>query len=221
MTPEDIRSQQFSTRLLHGLSPEEVSAFLEDVAEAYGNLQDLNGSLMNRVQVLEDKLEAQSRQEAPPAAASLPSPGPGAGQIETLRATVLQEVEAMLHDAHAQVHTLLGGVKERESALLQEAETLKARCEIEAEQLLADARARAEALLASAHEEEATLRGEIERLTQSRLQLIDDIRASLDSCQQWLSTLDPRGRARGRREQLGDADEANHGLLRVEGYRAG
>jgi DivIVA domain-containing protein len=38
MTPEDIRSQRFASRLLHGLSPEEVSAFLEDVAEAFGNM---------------------------------------------------------------------------------------------------------------------------------------------------------------------------------------
>ena len=39
MTPEDIRSQRFTTRLLHGLSPEEVSAFLEDFAEDFGNIQ--------------------------------------------------------------------------------------------------------------------------------------------------------------------------------------
>ena len=36
MTPDDIRSQRFSTRLLQGLSPEEVSAFLEDVAAKSG-----------------------------------------------------------------------------------------------------------------------------------------------------------------------------------------
>ena len=40
MTPDDIRSQRFSTRLLQGLSPEEVSAFLEDVAEAFAGMQE-------------------------------------------------------------------------------------------------------------------------------------------------------------------------------------
>jgi DivIVA domain-containing protein len=49
MTPEDIRSQRFTTRLLHGLSPEEVSAFLEDVAEAFGNIQHAHASLIERV----------------------------------------------------------------------------------------------------------------------------------------------------------------------------
>ena len=55
MTPEDIRSQRFTSRLLHGLSPEEVSAFLEDVAEAFGTIQNANASLIERVKVLEPR----------------------------------------------------------------------------------------------------------------------------------------------------------------------
>ena len=65
MTPEDIRSQRFTTRLLHGLSPEEVSAFLEDVAEAFGNIQHAHASLIERVKVLEAQAETRPVREAP------------------------------------------------------------------------------------------------------------------------------------------------------------
>jgi hypothetical protein len=54
----------------------------------------------------------------------------------------------------------------------------------------------------TAREQEAAVRSEIARLDESRLQLVDDIRAALDTYQQWLETVDPRGRAHGRREKI-------------------
>ena len=57
MTPDDIRSQRFGVRLLRGLSPEEVSAFLEDVAEAYGDVQKWNAELVARVEKLEHEIQ--------------------------------------------------------------------------------------------------------------------------------------------------------------------
>src|SRR5215475_10240029 len=53
MTPDDIRSQRFSTRLLYGLSPEQVGAFIEDIAEAFGALQKTNASLAARLKAVE------------------------------------------------------------------------------------------------------------------------------------------------------------------------
>src|SRR5262249_62115722 len=53
MTPDDIRSQRFSTRLLYGLSPEQVGAFIEDIAEAFGALQKTNASLATRLKAVE------------------------------------------------------------------------------------------------------------------------------------------------------------------------
>src|SRR5437879_11769454 len=35
LSPLDIRQQQFTVRMLRGLDPQEVEAFLEDVAEEY------------------------------------------------------------------------------------------------------------------------------------------------------------------------------------------
>jgi DivIVA domain-containing protein len=202
MTPDDIRSQRFSTRLLQGLSPEEVSAFLEDVAEAFATVQDANAALTARVKALEEELRTR--------------PGP-----EALRTTVLREVEALLRDAHAQVETLVDGARAREVELLRDAETVKARTQAEAEDVMAAARASADALVAAAREQEAAVRGEIDRLNDSRLRLIDEVRAILDTYQQWLGTVDPRGRARGRWEAPDMPEGLGNGVGAAEESRAG
>ena len=193
MTPDDIRSQRFGARLLRGLSPEEVTAFLEDVADAFDDVQKTNASLTARVKVLEEKETSAS------------------SHIEVLRAVALQEVEALLHDAQAQAQALIDGAKEGEAAARRDAEAAQAQWQREAEDLVADATARAESLTAAAREQEAAIRGEIDRLTQSRLQLVDDVRATLDTYHQWLATIDPRGRARGRREGFETSDEVRVG----------
>lgn len=186
MTPENIKSQRFGRRLLRGLRPEEVSAFLEDVAEAYGDLQKWNTELMDRVAGLQKEMQE--------AAAST--------HIETLRTATLREVEALVHDAQSRAQTLIDGAKESEAAILRDAEAAKARIQLEAEESVAKAMEQAQSLVVAAKEQEATLRSEIARLAESRLQLVDEIRAALDTYQQWLATVDPRGRALGRREAL-------------------
>jgi len=201
MTPEDIKSQRFGVRLLGGLRREEVSAFLEDVAEAYGDLQKWNTELMDRVEGLQKEMQATT---APGKEASAST------HIETLRTATLREVEALVHDAHSRAQTLIAGAKESEAAILREAEAAKARMQLEAE-----------ALIVAAKEQEATLRGEIARLDESRLQLVDDIRAALDTYQQWLATLDPRGRARGRREALEMSNAGDESVSTSDELKAG
>lgn len=200
MTRDDITSQRFGTRLLWGLSPKEVSAFLADVAEAYdyilesnASLRESNASLRARVQGLEAEIRALVTREKETSAST---------HIEVLRAATLREVEGLLHDAQAKAQALIDGARETEAAIVREAEAAKARMQVEAEEQVARATARAESLIMTAREQEAAMRGEIDRLAQSRLQLVDEIRAALDTYQQWLATVDPRGRARGRREAL-------------------
>jgi len=194
MTPEDIKSQRFGVRLLRGLRPEEVSAFLEDVAEAYGDIQKWNAELFDRVESLQKEMQAMAAQGKEASAST---------HIETLRTATLREVEALVHDAQSRAQTLIDGAKESEAAILREAEAAKARMQIEAEEHVARATEQARSLIMAAREQEATLRSEIARLDESRLRLVDDIRAALDTYEQWLATVDPRGRARGRRETLG------------------
>jgi uncharacterized protein YdcH (DUF465 family) len=125
---------------------------------------------------------------------------PASSHIEVLRAVALQEVEALLHDARAQAQALIDGAKECEAAALRDAEAAKAQRLREAEELVA-----------AATEQEVAIRSEIDRLTQSRLQLVDDVRAMLDTYHQWLATVDPRGRAWGRREGFETSNEVRVG----------
>jgi DivIVA domain-containing protein len=195
MTPDDVRSQRFTSRFLWGLSPEEVTAFLEDVADAFGDVQKTNVALTARVR----ELEAEIR----PRPAPLPPPENGAlasSHVEVLRAAALRAVEALLADAQARAQTVLDGAKEHEDATRREAEAMRARVQLEAEEIVSAATARAESLASAAREQEAAIRDEIDRLTQSHLELVDDVQATLDAYHRWLATVDPRGRARGRRE---------------------
>ncbi len=51
----DIRQQQFTVRMFRGLDPQEVEAFLEDVAEDYEAVVKENGILKEQLAALEDR----------------------------------------------------------------------------------------------------------------------------------------------------------------------
>jgi DivIVA domain-containing protein len=210
MTPDDIRSQRFAVRFVRGYSPEEVSAFLLDVADAYEDLQMVNASLTEQVETLEAELQACSGRPVSSAAsvttlADLDSPGEAMANLgrrreaaassprETLRAAALREIEALLHDAQAQAEAIVTDAQEQEAAVLEHAQAAKARLQVEADALLAGAVEKAEALIAEAREQEVAARVEIERLSERRLQLVDDLRGILDTHHQWLASIDPRG----------------------------
>jgi DivIVA domain-containing protein len=146
---------------------------------------------------------------------------PAARQIEVLRAVALQEVEALLHDARAQAQALIDGAREREAAALADVEAARAQQRREAEDLVAEETSRAESLIEAAREQETAIRNEIERLSQRRLQVVDDLRATLDTYEQWLETVDPRGRAQGRRKALGTSNGGGEGVGFSDEARAG
>lgn len=206
MTPEDVRSQRFSSRLLGGLSSEEVLAFLEDVAEAFDEVQKTNAVLKARVKQLEAQLRFRSAPDQAPA-----DEQPTPSHLEVLRAAALREIEALLRDAQTQAQAILESASERDAATERDAEAMRARVRIEAEEIVARATATAEALVDAAREQEAAIRGEIDRLSQIQLELVDDVRKTLDTYHQWLTSVDPRGRARGRREVLEQAARDGNG----------
>lgn len=55
LTPLDIRQQQFNVRMFRGFDPQEVDAFLEDVAEDYGALLKENALLREQVAAHEER----------------------------------------------------------------------------------------------------------------------------------------------------------------------
>jgi DivIVA domain-containing protein len=235
MTPDDIRSQRFSVRLLRGLSPEEVSAFLEDVAERYGKLQKWNVELNAQVESLENEIQALAREKETSAqiqALAAREKEMASTHLEMLRTATLREVEALLHDAQARAQTLIDAAKESEAATLREVEVLLHDAQARAQTLidaakeseaatLREAEAAKTSLIMAAKQEEAALRSEIDRLAQSRVQLVDEIRAALDTYQQWLATVDPRGRARGRRETLAMSNGDDESVIASDELKAG
>jgi cell division initiation protein len=56
ITPHDIRQQQFTVRMFRGFDPQEVDAFLEDVADDYE-------SLLKECQLLKEQLAAQEERQ--------------------------------------------------------------------------------------------------------------------------------------------------------------
>jgi DivIVA domain-containing protein len=202
-----IRSRRFGRRLFGGLEPQEVAAFLDEVAEALNTAQRLHIETAAQVRLLEEEVQARTMRQVAPSDA-LPGAerqatstirqdeqkddGLAGSRLEVLRSTTLQEVEALLHDAQARAQALTDAAHERAAAILREADALKSQRQNEAEQLVAEATGTAESILMTARDQEASLRQELDRLAESRLRMLDDVRATLDGCQEWLATVDPR-----------------------------
>src|SRR5215470_14325600 len=55
ITPHDIRQQQFTIRMFRGLDPQEVDAFLEDVADDYEALLKENALLKEQIAAQEER----------------------------------------------------------------------------------------------------------------------------------------------------------------------
>jgi DivIVA domain-containing protein len=184
-----IRSKRFGRRLFGGLEPEEVAAFLDEVAEALLTAQRREVELASQVRVLEEQVQTLSTTHGPPSdrlpgveqqALSITRPtdetedARAASRLEGLRSTALQEVEALLHDAQARAKALTDAADERAAEILR-----------------------------AARDEEASLRHELDRLAESRLRMLDDVWGTLNGCQEWLATVDPRRqRAEERKDRV-------------------
>jgi len=63
ITPHDIRQQQFTVRMFRGFDPQEVDAFLEDVAEDYESVLKENGILKEQLEALEERVRGMVERE--------------------------------------------------------------------------------------------------------------------------------------------------------------
>jgi DivIVA domain-containing protein len=210
MTPDAIRFQHFGVRLLRGLDPEEVRAFLYSVAEEWETVQRTNRALETQIRRLKDEVQKLTTKASTSLPDVLRSVEPqttavvreaeqneATTRLEVLRSAALQEVEALLHDAQARGRALTDAAQERAATIVHEAEALKSQQQQEAEEMVAEATATAESIMMAARREEAALRQDLDHLAESRLRLFDDVRATLDACHKWLATVDPRSRRPG------------------------
>ena len=210
MTSYGIRSRCFGTRLFGGLKPEEVTAFLDEVAEALYAAQRRYIEAGTQVRLLEREVKALKQASAEAQTTAIvrqdeeKDEASAASRLQVLRGAALQEVEALIHDVHARAEALTEEAHERAANILREADALKSARQKEAEQLVAEATIAAESILMAAREQESSLRHELDRLAESRLRMLDDVWSTLNGCQQWLATVDPR--RRGPEEQEGRLD---------------
>lgn len=226
MTPDAIRFRRFGVRLLRGLNPEEVRAFLYLIAEEWETVQRTNrvletqiGRLKGEVQTLTIKASSSLpdvlRGAEPRTTAVVPEAEQNevTTRLEVLRSAALQEVEALLHDAQARARALTDAAQERAATIVHEAEALKSQQQQEAEEIVAGATATAESIIMAVRREEAALRQDLDHLAESRLRLFDDVRATLDACHEWLATVDPRSRRPGPGEQNVSSESVTNGAL--------
>jgi len=203
MAPYDIRARRFGRRLLRGLKPEEVTAFLDEVADALETAQRLNSEMATQLKLSQEQIRSLTTEQTPPAPSDtaegaepvrdLAEPNVAVGsRPDVLRSAALQEIEALLHDAQARARALTAAADETAAAIVRDAEALKSHRHQEADQLKAEATTTAESILTTARDQQTALRQEIDRLAESRLRMLDDVRATLDACHEWLATVDPR-----------------------------
>jgi cell division initiation protein len=142
VSPADIREQSFTVRF-RGFDPQEVDAFLEDVAmDLEASLKE-NALLKEQLAVLEERTRG------------------------------LTEREKMLQDTLVTTHRLADDMKE---AARREAELQLRETELQREKLLETARG-----------EEARIQNEVNALKRTRRQLVEELRATLDTYQRWIT----------------------------------
>jgi cell division initiation protein len=127
-------------------------------------------------------------------------------EVDALLEDVAEDLEAVLKDnAHLReqltaMEERTRGIVEREK-LLQEtlvtthrvAEEMKESARRELEVHLREGEMQREKLLEAARSEEAHIRSEVQTLKRTRRQLVEDLRATLDTYQRWVAEFDGEG----------------------------
>jgi cell division initiation protein len=63
LTPMDIRQQQFAVKMIRGFDPQEVDAFLDEMADDWDELVKENNLLKEQLATVEDRLKALEARE--------------------------------------------------------------------------------------------------------------------------------------------------------------
>ena len=127
-------------------------------------------------------------------------------EVDALLEDVAEDLEAALKD-NAQLREQLTAMEERtrgiaeREKLLQEtlvtthrvAEEMKESARRELEVHLREGEMQREKLLEAARSEEAHIRSELQTLKRTRRQLVEDLRATLDTYQRWVAEFDREG----------------------------
>lgn len=114
ISPQDIRQQQFTVKMFRGFDPQEVDAFLEDVADDYE-------TLLKECQLLREQLAAQEERQR------------GVGELEKALQDTLVTTQRLADDVKAAARREADEVR---AAATHESELIVREAELRAEKVL-------------------------------------------------------------------------------------
>jgi DivIVA domain-containing protein len=181
ITADGIRRKDFTTRRMRGVAHEEVSDYLQQVADAYAALEETNASQSTRILALERKVSASAAREKDLVEALAAAHQLGA----QIRSDAEQEARRPTSEGEARAQSVIKAADEREASIIENFDVLRSGVVQELDGLLQGAQARAQALLEGAKEREAATSTEIEVLKrQAEMEaerLVVDARATAEA----------------------------------------
>ncbi len=132
----DIRQQQFAVKLFRGFDPQEVDAFLEEVADDWEELVKENNLLKDQLATLEDQRKVTEEQNKTLQDTLITAQK----MAEEFRESSKAAAEIVLREAQLQAEKLLEEKRQEQSRLAAEIAALKMQKRQLAEELLATLR---------------------------------------------------------------------------------
>jgi cell division initiation protein len=119
--PQDIRQQQFTVKLVRGFDPQEVDAFLEDVAEDYESVLKETALLKEQIAVLEERSRGINDLER-----TLQDTLVTAQRLsEEIKSSAKREAQLILQEAELRSEKMLEEARGEEARLRTDLDTLK------------------------------------------------------------------------------------------------
>lgn len=132
----DIRQQQFAVKLLRGFDPQEVDAFLDEVADDWEELVKENNLLKEQLTSLEDQKKATDEQNRTLQQTLLVAQK----MAEEFRESSKRAADIVLREAQLQAEKLMEEARQEQTKLVGEIAALKQQRRQVAEELLATLR---------------------------------------------------------------------------------
>jgi cell division initiation protein len=121
ISPQDIRQQQFTVKMVRGFDPQEVDAFLEDVAEDYESILKETALLKEQIAVLEERSRGINELER-----TLQDTLVTAQRLsEDIKGSAKREAQMILQEAELRCDKMLEEARTEEARIRTDLQTLK------------------------------------------------------------------------------------------------
>jgi cell division initiation protein len=121
ISPQDIRQQQFTVKMVRGFDPQEVDAFLEDVAEDYESVLKETALLKEQIAVLEERSRGINDLER-----TLQDTLVTAQRLsEDIKGSAKREAQMILQEAELRCDKMLEEARTEEARIRTDLQTLK------------------------------------------------------------------------------------------------